>query len=103
MAVDGGQLAPGAAHMKPNRREVKRAADWNAHYPIGTDVRFWPGLREGDGQVSKTRTRAQVLYGHTAVLWVEGRGDCIALTHVLPINPRHTRQLGLFRLPRENR
>ena len=89
--------------MKRNRREEKRAAEWNAQYPIGTEVRFWPGLREGDGQLSRTRTPAQVLYVHTAVVWVEGRGDCIALTHVVPVHRYRTRQLGLFRLPRENR
>lgn len=55
---------------------------WNADHPVGTPVCYWPGLRKGDGVWSNTRTPASLLGGYTPVVWVEGRGDCIALTHV---------------------
>jgi hypothetical protein len=58
------------------------AEAWNDAHPTGTPVRYWPGLREGEGIESMTRSHATVLGGHTPVVWVEGRGDCIALTHV---------------------
>lgn len=50
--------------------------------PVGTPVRYWPGVREGDGILSRTRSRADLLGGHTPVAWVEGHGACIALSHV---------------------
>ncbi len=55
---------------------------WNTLHPVGTPVRYWPGFRVGEGIASKTRTRASVLSGHTAVVWVEGHPACIALTHI---------------------
>lgn len=49
---------------------------------IGTPVRYWRGVRDGQGVESRTRTRVQMLGGHTAVVWVEGYASCVALTHV---------------------
>lgn len=69
----------------PREQSPQAAADeWNDAHPIGTPVWYWPGLREDgiEAEHSTTRTAASVLGGHTAVVWVEGRGDCIALTHV---------------------
>jgi hypothetical protein len=63
------------------------ARKFNQRFPIGTRVRYWIGRREGSGQVSATRTEAQVLGGHTAVVWVEGRSECFALSHVEPLPP----------------
>lgn len=60
------------------------AAKWNKSFPIGTPVRYWTGAREGLGKVSTTRTEAQVLGEYTAVVWVDGYGSCIALSHVEP-------------------
>lgn len=53
--------------------------------PIGTPVRYWPGLREGDGIESVTRSEVWTLGGHTPVVMVEGYAGGIALTHVRPI------------------
>lgn len=54
---------------------------------VGTPVRYWTGYREGDGKVSRTRTTVQPLGGEggTPVVWVEGEGSCIAITHVQQI------------------
>ncbi|MEU1133540.1 hypothetical protein ABZ383_27410 [Streptomyces sp. NPDC005900] len=61
--------------------------EFNAAYPVGTAVRAYPGARpERDADATRiettTRSRATVLGGHTAVVWVHGRGACIALTHI---------------------
>ena len=56
--------------------------DFNGRVPIGTPVRYWTGPRTGPGVESKTRTEAQLLGGHTPVVWVEGCVACIALSHV---------------------
>jgi hypothetical protein len=49
-------------------------------------VRFWTGLKEGDGVLGNTWSPAELLGGHTPVVYVrelsgKNRG-AIALTHV---------------------
>ncbi|WP_202516883.1 hypothetical protein [Streptomyces sp. SID685] len=63
---------------------------WNAAHPVGTPVTAYPGIRPEDSWspekvtriVTTTRSKATVLGGHTAVVWVHGHSACIALTHV---------------------
>lgn len=77
-----GQRAPAAV----NESLVNH---WNTGHPVGTRVRYWKGRREGlpSGE-TVTRSRAEVLYGGAAVVWLEGVAGCIALTHVEAIvNP----------------
>lgn len=71
------------------RQERARAVEaeveaFNLKTPIGTDVRYWPGVREGEGRIGRTRSAAQSLSGHTAVVWVTGHPSCIALHNVEP-------------------
>jgi hypothetical protein len=54
---------------------------WNARHPIGTPVRYWPGVREGDGREGVTRSEAWLVCGHASVLVSTYTGG-IALTHV---------------------
>ena len=61
------------------------AARWNRQFPVGTRVRYWTGVREGVGRVSVTRSEAEVLGGHSAVVWVEGHSGCIGLSHIEPM------------------
>lgn len=56
-------------------------ADWNARYPIGTPVHAYPGVRQGAGLVTRTRSKAWNVGGSPVVL-VEGYAGGIALTHV---------------------
>ncbi|REF00242.1 hypothetical protein [Thermomonospora umbrina] len=58
------------------------ADGWNRLHPVGTPVTYWPGRRKGPGRRSRTRSKAWVLEGHTAVVSVEGHAACVALTHV---------------------
>lgn len=53
---------------------------------VGTPVRYWKFLREGDGKTARTRTPAQLHNGHTAVVWLDGVSGFLALTHVEPIS-----------------
>ncbi|MGW3196241.1 hypothetical protein ACWDBD_16975 [Streptomyces sp. NPDC001118] len=60
---------------------------WNRAHPIGTPVIAYPGFRPEAGRdatriVTTTRSKATVLGGHTAVVWVHGHSACIALSHV---------------------
>lgn len=63
------------------------ADEFNALYEVGIPVFAYPGARPEDipsarRLVTRTRSRATVLGGHTDVVWVEEHGSCIALTHV---------------------
>lgn len=63
------------------------ANSFNAAYPVGTPVFAYPGARPEDipsarRLVTRTRSRASVLGGHTDVVWVDGHSACIALSHV---------------------
>lgn len=63
------------------------AETFNALYEVGVPVFAYPGARpEVDSKctrlVTRTRSRASVLGGHTDVVWVDGHSACIALTHV---------------------
>ena len=58
------------------------ADEFNAAHPIGTPVRYWPGLRyKHPGIESRTRTRASTI-GEKPVVSVEGYPGGIALTHI---------------------
>lgn len=80
----------------PSAREVRvaeaqrRVDEFNAAHLVGTPVRYWPWTREGEGIESRTRSPAQRIGGSdgtSASVWVDGRPDCIALTHVEAIHP----------------
>jgi hypothetical protein len=63
------------------------ADEFNALYEVGVPVFAYPGARPEDipstrRLVTRTRSKATVLGGHTAVVWVEDYGSCIALSHV---------------------
>lgn len=55
---------------------------WNHQVERGALVTY----RDDYGKLHQTRTRseAQVLGGHTAVVWIEGRSGCVALDRVTP-------------------
>lgn len=63
-------------------------AEFNRLYPVGTPVTAYPGARpEFDKDCTQrldtvTRSRANVLEGHTAVVWVDGYSSCIQLSHI---------------------
>lgn len=63
----------------------RQCADWNAAHKPGTPVEYREVLR-GAGPVLRTTTRseAQVLGGHTAVVWITGKTGAVALDHCNP-------------------
>lgn len=67
----------------PDGQEV--VIEFNRDHMIGTHVQYWTGVREGRGKFSTTRSAAELLGGHTPVVWVAGHEACIALTHVEPV------------------
>lgn len=73
------------SNRKRRHDPAREVADFNARYPVGTMVKYWRGVVGDDehGGVGATRTKAEVLSGHTAVIWIEGCSGCVALSHVV--------------------
>jgi hypothetical protein len=67
------------------------AETFNSRYPVGTPVFAYPGFRPEDDPtaprlVTRTRTTAQKSASGHDVIWVEGEGAYISLTHVDPVS-----------------
>ena len=78
------------------------AEQFNARYQVGTPVLAYPGVRPEDGAndetlITRTRSNAQVTSGGTDVVWVEGHGAYIALTHVDPVTEEQWEQARIDR------
>lgn len=78
------------------------AAEFNARYPVGTPVLAYPGVRPEDGAdddalITRTRTEAQQSTAGDAVVWVEGHGAYIVLTHVDPVTEAEWEQARIDR------
>jgi hypothetical protein len=81
--------------MSRTRREPHAEADlFNTQWPIGTRVRYQSIKGEGPSIEYKTRTAAEVLSGHTAVVWLEGKSGCVAISHCTPVDPYELQHLS---------
>jgi hypothetical protein len=67
--------------------KVSQAAckDWNEKNPVGTWVKYHPVSGDYKFESYQTRSRAVVLSGHTAVLWLDGMAGCVALEALEPL------------------
>ena len=75
---------------KPNiSAAAKRSAlQWNRRYTVGQSVTYCKD--NGDLLHTRTRQPADVLGGHTAVIWVDGMAGCVLLDRVTAIRPDKT-------------
>lgn len=80
-------MRPGQGKRAANKLEKLQAQcdAWNAVNPIGTEV----VLRRDDDVQMRTRTGsdAQVLSGHSAVIWLRGVSGCYLLDRVRRAEP----------------
>lgn len=77
------------------------ADEFNARYPVSTLVLAYPGCRPEDDRndeqlITRTRSKASVLGGQD-VVWVDGHGSCINLSHVDPVDEEDWRQARIDR------
>lgn len=74
-----------STYKKPNIKQLQAACDaFNAKVSVGGRVRVTlDGIDEPRDTV--TRSEAQILGGHTAVVWMEGVSGCYDLECVTPI------------------
>jgi hypothetical protein len=71
-------------------KNLRLVEQFNELCPVGSPVLYWPGVRDGEGRKSVTRSRAWLLGGHTPVVLVEGYAGGIALSHVMGYSPEAT-------------
>lgn len=64
--------------MKRKSNPQQKADEWNEKVGVGETVEYrdYPGA---EPQRFTTRTRAEVLSGHTAVVWLEGKAGCVCV------------------------
>lgn len=69
---------------RPNPKKEQEACDaFNRFNPVGTAVQV--RLDGGEERVTVTTSKALVLNGHTAVIWLKGISGCYKLDRVTPI------------------
>ncbi len=74
---------------RPTSAALQRQCDlFNALYPVGQLVSVRRDL--GDDIRTITRSRAAVLPGHSAVIWLDGISGCYLLDRVTPVESAHT-------------
>jgi len=73
-----------ATKMKPHlATQTRLVEDFNRANTVGVLVRYWRGAKDGPPSgVGETTSEAQLLSGHTAVVWIKGCSGCIGLSHV---------------------
>lgn len=59
-----------------------KATEWTRQHLPGTPVLAWPGLREDEPLVTRTRSSAWVISIDDVVVQVDGHAGGIAITHV---------------------
>lgn len=61
----------------------QRCDRFNADYEVGQ----WVTVRKdnGEGFITRTRSKAEVLSGHSAVIWVDGLAGCYLLDRIVPM------------------
>ncbi|WP_446903030.1 hypothetical protein [Burkholderia sp. YIM B11467] len=69
-------------NRRPNPQ--KAVDDWNARVQVGATIQY-SEVRGDAPKTFTTRTAAEVLSGHTAVVWLNGKSGCVAISHCTPI------------------
>ena len=70
--------------MKRRQSPVEMVDVWNRAVKVGDAVDY-RGYPEAEPQRFQTRTVAQVLSGHTAVVWLEGKAGCVCIESCKPV------------------
>jgi hypothetical protein len=67
---------------KPNLKKLdQEVAAFNRRFSIGDEVDYYEVIDSGESKRYRTRSEAQILSGHTAVVWLEGKSGCVCCSH----------------------
>lgn len=71
-----------STRKKPTKAQLEhQVAAFNRQIAVGDEVDYFAVIEDGVSQRYKTRSPAEVLSGHTAVVWLEGKSGCVACSH----------------------
>ena len=70
-------------NRRPNPQ--KEVDAWNARVKVGDTISYVEVKGLTEPQTFKTKSEAEVLSGHTAVVWLEGKRGCVAVDHCTPV------------------
>lgn len=65
------------------------ANEWNAAYPVGTPVRYFPVRGQADHMDTATRSEAWALGHGAVVVSVRGKSGGVAIEHLFPHPEEH--------------
>jgi len=86
MTIDFKALVRDLRSKRAQRNPHIAVAAWNNALSVGQLVEY-RGYPEAEPQQFKTRSRAEVLSGHTAVVWLHGKTGCVTLESCTPVEP----------------
>lgn len=78
---------PRVKAMTQQATPEKQVAEWNARVKVGDEVDYRE-FPEAAPKRHTTRTEAQVLSGHTAVVWLNGKAGCVCIEACKVLQPR---------------
>lgn len=71
--------------MRLSKKELENAvAQWNKAVAVGDEIEYF-SHPDAQAQKFKTRTPAEILSGHTAVVWLHGKSGCVATSFCRPV------------------
>lgn len=71
-----------AKAKRPTLAQLQKQCDeWNATHEVGSTVSYEEIKGEGETHRAPSYSEAQVLSGHSAVIWLEGKRGCVHLDH----------------------
>lgn len=74
-------------YEKPNIKKLQTECDaFNAKCPVGGKVSVRMDFQD-EPRITTTISEAQILSGHSAVVWMDGISGCYLLSHVTPLQP----------------
>lgn len=74
------------APKRPTAAQLQAQCDaWNARHPLGTQIVFENIRGEGESARGNTTSEAQVMGGHSAVIWFDGKSGCVDLDHCMAL------------------
>lgn len=71
------------ARLNDPKAQQRKVDDWNKRWPVGQTVT----VRVDGGGTVQTTTRgpAELMCGHSPVIWLEGVSGCYLLSHVTAV------------------
>jgi hypothetical protein len=69
-------------YKAPTIKQLQKAVDkWNSANPVGTLVSYESIIGEGETHRGASTSEAEILSGHSAVVWLAGKSGCVCLEH----------------------